>query len=905
MSFNQNPPAEPPFHGLSMDAALEAFKTSRAKGLSFSRVEEQRARHGTNQLEEAPPIPLWKKFLSQFNELVIWILIVAAVLSGMLGDWTDAAAILAIVLLNGFLSFIQEEKAGRALDALKKLSAPIARVRRDGIHQTVPARELVPGDIIELEAGDHVPADGRLIEAYRFQVQEAALTGESVPIGKDPQRAVPQNAPIGDRGNMVYMGTVAAAGKASAVVTAIGMKTELGRIAGLIERVQPEPTPLEKRLAALGKILVVVCLAIVGLVFLLQLVRGGKLLEVFLISVSLAVAAVPEGLPAVVTLALALGLQRMAKRNAIIRKLHSVETLGSVNVICTDKTGTLTRNEMTVREMLAGGTRYQVTGAGFIPRGQFLKLPGERPVEPAREADLQQALLIGARCNHARVAPRGDGSEEWRVIGDPTDGALAIAALKAGIEEPGPDRKVLHAIPFDSERKMMSMVVEEKSGDPALYAKGAPEVILPRCVAWRREGRIEPFTEADREEALRQNSEMAARALRVLALAYRDDASVKEGDTSEARLIFAGLAGMMDPPREEVKESVEKCRQAGIKPVMITGDHPETALAIARELGIAAPGDRACSGQELDDMPDDELIQRVDRFPVYARVSAEHKLRIVRAWKARGQVVAMTGDGVNDAPAVKVADIGIAMGISGTDVTKEASAMVLVDDNFTSIVSAVEEGRGIYDNIQKVLQYLLSCNLGEIAIMLVASLLGWPPPLLPIQLLWINLVTDGLPALALSLEPPEPGIMKRRPRGLRESMLPLPMTVAILLQGMLVALVTLAAFGIFYTGQPDSVSRARTVAFCVIVFDELFRSLAGRSNTLTLPRLGFFTNPYLLSAVAISFLLQLAVVTLPGVHDVFETVTRFSWEWLVMFGLALIPITIIEIVKLMRARKNS
>lgn len=889
-------------YAMSVVDVVAVFRSDPERGLRAEQVVALRAQYGSNELTEAPPTPLWKKLLDQFKDLVIWILIVAAAISGAIGEWPDTVAILAIVLLNGLLGFFQEERAEQSLAALQKLSAPMAKVIRDGVLQALQARDLVRGDVIELEAGDNVPADARLLRAFGLQVQEAALTGESVPVAKDANCVLGFAAPLGDRRNMVYMSTVLAAGKASAVVVATGMHTELGRIAGLLGRYKPEPTPLQLRLAELGKILIVVCFVIVGLIFSLQMLRGGSLLPVLLLSISLAVAAVPEGLPAVVTMALALGLQRMVKRNALIRKLPSVETLGAVTVICSDKTGTLTRNEMTVREIVAGGERFQVTGAGYAPRGQFLKTSSndrQQSVDPRSMPDLLQTLIVGTRCNNARVTPQGDGAETWQVIGDPTEGALVVAASKGGIDANDDRHRVVYEIPFDSERKMMSVVMRDNGG-LVMYTKGAPEAILSKCSGELRADTIQPLTEARRTEIVETNSEMASRALRVLALSYRELSANGTAVYEERDLVFAGLVGMIDPPREEAKEAVRKCHEAGIRPVMITGDHPATALAIAGELHISAAGDRAVTGEELDGFSDDELARQVEDISVYARVSAEHKLRVVRAWKSHKHVVAMTGDGVNDAPAVQAADIGIAMGISGTDVTKEAAAMVLTDDNFSSIVNAVEEGRCIYDNIQKVLFFLLSCNVGEILLMLVASLLGWPAPILPIQLLWINLVTDGLPALALSLEKPEPGIMQRRPRSPKESMLSMQSGLTILLQGTLVGGVTLVAFGVIYLAHPNSeevVGRARTMAFCVLVYAELLRALAARSQTLTLAQLGFLSNPHLLGAIGVSFMLQLSVVMLPFARPVFESVQHFAWEWILLFGLALTPAAVIEALK--------
>jgi Ca2+-transporting ATPase len=886
-----------PFAGAA-DVTVAGLATDATTGLTNAEAARRRERQGPNELVETPPEPRWRRLLSQFTELLVVILLIAAAVSAALGEWADAAAILAIVAVNAIIGFLQEDRAARSLESLRRMSAPQARAVRDGALAVVPAAELVPGDVIELEAGDHVPADARLLESFGVRSQESALTGESVPVDKDAAAVLEPATPLAERRNMAYRGTVIAAGKAKAVVVATGMETELGRIAGMLQRAAPEPTPLQRRLAGLGKTLAAVCLVVVGIVFALELWRGGPLLDVFLTAVSLAVAAVPEGLPAVVTIVLALGLQRLVKRNALIRKLPSVETLGSVTVICSDKTGTLTRNEMTVREVQTGSDSFQVTGTGYAPRGQFVR--SGAATEPRSHAELVRLLEIAARCNHAQVRPRRDGDDEWEVIGDPTEGALAVAALKGGIGPAGGGEHLLAEIPFDSERKMMSVVVRSAEGSDRMYAKGAPEVILARCVSGFRAPRTEPLTDSRRSEWMRAAAAMAGRGLRVLGLADRELAGDLAGKADEAELVFAGLAGMMDPPREEARAAVRKCHDAGIRPVMITGDHPVTALAVARELGIARESDAALSGGELDELADDELAARVDRIAVYARVAAEHKLRVVRAWKSRGEVVAMTGDGGNDAPAVRAADIGIAMGATGTDVTREAAAMVLTDDNFASIVAAVEEGRGIFDNIQKVLWYLLSCNVGEILLMLTASLLGWPPPLLPVQLLWINLVTDGLPALALALEPAEPDVMRRKPRPPREPILSVQTGLWLVLQGGLIAAAALTGFAIVRTLRPDDVGRARTVAFCVLVYAELFRALAARSRTLTLAQLGLFTNPPLLGAIVVSGLLQLFVVTLPFARPVFESAQEFTWEWVLMFLLALIPVTLIEVAKLVR-----
>ena len=903
------------WHALPVAEVIGLLATDPVAGLTESAAVERLETTGKNQLLEAEPPAWWWKILRQFQELVIWILLAAALISAAIGEWADAAAIVAIVLVNGLIGFLQEERARQALAALQRMSAPSARVTRDSEARLVPAGDLVPGDRIELEAGDNVPADARLLMTASLRVTEAALTGESEPVAKQADANIAMTAGLGDRVTMVHAGTVVAAGHAVAVVTQTGMQTELGQIAGMLARAEPEPTPLQRRLAELGRLLIVVCLVVVGVIFLIELSRGGDLFEVLLRAVSLAVAAVPEGLPAVVTLVLAIGLQRMAARNALVRRLPSVETLGSVTVICSDKTGTLTRNEMTVRELVTATGRYAVSGSGYDPHGTFSRLPtgGGVPVsvEPRSDADLQRLLRIGCLCNNATIQPTGDGTG-WQVVGDPTEGALVVVARKAGIGADHDCPPVLLEKPFDSERKLMSVVVEQDTV-PVVYTKGAPEVLLARCVAEQCDSEVVPLTAERRTEILATAAAMADRALRVLAHAWREFERVDEhstgvtspgrlrppADIAEEGLIFAGLAGMIDPPRDEVRQAVETCRSAGIRPVMITGDHPATALAIGRELQLVDAGANSVfTGSDLDSLTDQELAERVDQVAVYARVSAEHKLRVVKAWQRRGDVVAMTGDGVNDAPAVRAADIGIAMGVTGTDVTKEASDMVLTDDNFTSIVSAIEEGRGIYDNIQKFVHYLLSCNAGEVLLMFVAAVLGWPAPLAAIQILWLNLVTDGLPALALGLEPAEQDIMTRPPRPPRESVIPLRRGLLIGTHGLLVAAVSVVAFWITWQGDPANEAEARTLTFCVAAFAQLFFVIGCRSERRTAFSLGFFGNPYLLLAIILSALLQLAVVMLPGVQSVFEIERALQEEWALVLGLALLPVTVIELAKM-------
>lgn len=883
-----------------------ALATDAERGLSDEDARKRLELHGRNKLAEAEPPPLWRRFIRHFTDLVVVILLVAAVIAGAIGEWIDTIAILAIVVLNAALGFFQEERAGRALAALKSLSSPVAKVWRDGRLRSMPAADIVTGDRIELEAGDSVPADCRIDRAVALRTQEATLTGESAPVGKEQVDTLPPDTPLAERRNMLFMGTIVAAGKCSAIVTATGMRTELGNIAGLLEGTGSEPTPLQRRLAELGKILVAVCLFAVTVVFTLQLVRGNPLLESLIIAVSLAVAAVPEGLPAVVTMALSLGLQRMVARQALVRTLPSVETLGSVTVICSDKTGTLTRNEMTVREVVVGTVRYRVSGGGYEAEGELepLGIPEGSPERDAESHGRVVARLVeaGAWCNDAHLSQRADGS--WSVTGDPTEAALVVLARKARVEVAERERRRIGEIPFDSERKAMSVVVDHPSNGYVMFTKGAPEVVLEKCATEWIDGEEVPLSDRRRAEIAAANREMAHRALRVLAFASRSMSADEVPPYEESNLVFEGLAGLIDPPREEVRAAVNRCRSAGIRPVMITGDHPATAAAIAAELAISGPQEGVVSGRELDMMDDRALRESVQRSAVYARVSAEHKLRIVKALKANGDVVAMTGDGVNDAPAVRAADIGIAMGRTGTDVTKEASDMVLLDDNFATIVNAVEEGRGIFDNIRKFIVFLLTCNTSEILFMLFASAVGWPIPLTAVQLLWINLVTDSLPALALTMEPPEPDIMKRPPRRQSARVITRQSGAIIVIHGLIIAAVTAIAFAVVL--DRGGIDRARTVALSTMAYSQLCFAFASRSHTRTMPELGFASNPYLFGAIALAGLLQLGVIAMPFAHPIFETNAQSPFEWALVLFLALVPVTLVEVTKLVRAwRKRS
>jgi Ca2+-transporting ATPase len=900
---------------------LRALTTDKERGLTDEEATNRQRRWGRNELAEEPPISLWRRILDQVNQLVIWILIVAVVISAVAGDWIDTAAILAIVILNVAIGVFQEERANRALAALRKMASPTVRVLRSGSQRALAAAGVVPGDVLALEAGDNIPADVRLLTTFGFRCQEAPLTGESSPVDKNADDVLPASTQLADRKNMAFMGASVAAGQAAAVVVAVGMATELGQIAGMLQQYAPQPTPLQRRLAELGRILIVACLVVVAVVFSLHLYRGGEFLEVLLLSISLAVAAVPEGLPAVVTLTLAVGLQRMVKRNALIRRLPSVETLGAVTVICTDKTGTLTRNEMTIREIIAGGKHYDVTGTGFTPHGEFLLHEtahsagplhdenfdrpnhiGHSPcaINPISERDLFQVLMVGAHCNKASLQRPGNGRESWSIVGDPTEGALLVAAAKAGIDVEQREAEVIHEIPFDSDRKAMSVVVRDDDSRVIMYTKGAPEVILNKCAGELRAGSIIELADERRREIRAISSELASQALRVLALAYREHHPDDGPEYAEEKLVFAGIMGMIDPPREEAIEAVRQCREAGIRPVMITGDHPETAQAIARETGIFHENDRVVTGRELDQWSADQLAEGVKTIPVYARVSAKDKLRVVEAWQACGDVVAMTGDGVNDAPAIKTADIGVAMGRTGSDVTKETADMVLMDDNFASIVKAVEEGRGIFDNIQKFVHYLLSCNAAEVLLMLIAGIAGWPAPLSALQILWINLVTDGLPALALGMEPPERDVMRRSPRAKREPVITWARGLQMLGHGLLMAATASATFWWIYRGDAPRAALAQSVTFCVMAYMQLFYSFSCRSLRDTMPEVGLFTNPYLLGAIAASSVIQFFLVIMPASRVVFEIKPDVLSEWPLIAIAALVPVTTIEITKLVR-----
>ena len=940
-------------HNVPLDKVATALGTDISHGLSSAEVRARLAQYGPNQLKETPGPTIWQLLFEQFKDFLVLLLLGSATVSVLLGEYVDAIAIMAIVIINAILGVMQDWRAEQSLRALKRMAAPTATVVRDGRQENIPAEGLVPGDLVVLSAGNHVPADLRLVESVNLRIQEAALTGESTPVEKNAMAVLGSDVPIGDRQNSTFMGTLVTYGRGKGIVSSTGMHTQFGLIAQMLSAVSSEETPLQKRLEQLGKVLGSGALAICGVIFLVGVVRDTRfslilppgsgsalsgpqwalamfnslvgylnlyqkqLLELFMTAVSLAIAAVPEGLPAVVTICLALGMQRMVRRHALLRRLPAVETLGTATAICSDKTGTLTQNEMTVTQVWAAGRLYHVGGQGYSPYGEFRQ--GEQAIEPESFRPLRLMLKAALLCNDAhleRVEPaNGTLRETWRMVGDPTEGALVVLAGKAGLWRDAVEQAEprVAEVPFDSETKRMTTIHALQGGETPFraYVKGAPDLLLALCSHYQGVDGMLPLTDAARAQIMQANDDLASQALRVLAIAYRplESAQTEGLNWADARnLVFLGLTGMIDPPRPEVRAAVDICRQAGIKPVMITGDHQDPAVAIGKELNFFGADSLTLTGAELDKLSDaqfDALVQRVD---VYARVSPQHKVRIVEALKKAGHIVAMTGDGVNDAPALKRADIGIAMGITGTDVAKETADMILTDDNFASIVSAVEEGRIIYSNIRKFVYYLLSCNVGEILIIFLAMLAGLPLPLRPIHLLWLNLVTDGLPALALGLETGEPGIMQRPPRPAREPIINREMALSTIVQAIAITATTLGGFLLGLRLYPDSLTAAQTIAFVTLISAELFRASTSRSERYPLLRLGLFSNKYMVWATLSSFVLMLGVVYLPLFEPIFYTHNLPLRDWLYILPLTLIPSIAAEVGKWIvsqRARRAS
>jgi Ca2+-transporting ATPase len=889
-------------HNLEVSEVLASLD-SKPDGLSQEEAQHRLAQFGHNELAAGEKISPWKIFLEQFKNFLIIILLVAVVLSAIMGEVADAVVIFAIILFAAGLGFIQEYRAEKAMEALKKMAAPLASVLRNGKEVEIPSRELVPGDIILLRTGDRIPADARLIEAVNLKADEASLTGESVPVEK-AAKILPGEISIGDRKNMAFTGTAAVYGRGTAVVTATGMATEFGKIATMLREVKKEQTPLQINLDKLGKWIAIGSLVLCFILAVIGVLRGHAILEMLIWGVSLAVAAVPEALPAVVTISLALGVQKMVRRNALIRKLPAVETLGCTTFICSDKTGTLTQDQMTIRRLYVDGRLIDVTGVGYEPKGEFHF--GGKPLSPEKDTALQRLLQIGSLCNDTSLTSAND---IWEIKGDPTEGALVVTAAKAGLwqkELQGQSPRI-HEIPFSSETKRMTTVHQTSQGKIA-YSKGAPEVILSSCSHIYRNGQETKLNDADKNNILSVSLEMAGDALRVLGLSYKrlpDTAGTTEA--VEQDMVFVGLAGMIDPPREEVKEAVKLCDQAGIKSVMITGDHKLTAVSIARELGILKEG-AAFTGAEIDNLSDEEFEALAEKIEVYARVSPAHKLRVVEALTKKGHVVAMTGDGVNDAPALKKADIGVAMGITGTDVTKEASDMVLTDDNFASIVSAVEEGRGIFGNIKKYLIYLLSCNFGEIllmaAVILFGPLMGLPAgtiPLIAIQLLYVNLATDGLPAIALSIDQPDLDVMKQKPRPRNQTIFTAPVLRYLAGAGIWTALVTLGVF-LWAIDSGKDFLEAQGLCFITLILIEFFNAFNCRSLEYSLFKIGPFSNKWLIWSILITLAMTIPIFYVPFLQEVFHAYALSLTDWLIAILSASTIFIAAEIYKLIISR---
>ncbi|HEY8248987.1 MAG TPA: HAD-IC family P-type ATPase [Burkholderiales bacterium] len=909
-------------HAKPIDQVVAALQAHLEHGLTGEEARARLQKFGANELTEKPRPGFLALLGDQFNNYLVIILIIAALIALALGEWVDSVAIMCIVVLNAIVGVIQESKAEQALAALKKMAAPNAQALRDNHQVTVPGRELVPGDIVLLEAGNYVPADLRLVSSVNLKVEEASLTGESVPVEKNARAVLDPEIPLGDRKNSAFMGTMVTYGRGRGLVTGTGMNTQIGLIAEMIQSFEAEDTPLQQKLQQLGKVLGTACIAICAVVLVYGLFRDTRLTEIFslglveylraeqkdiinlfMTAVSLAIAAVPEGLPAIVTICLALGMQQMIKRNALIRKLPAVETLGCATVICSDKTGTLTQNEMTVVQGWSGGKRFKVTGEGYDPSGHFLL--EDKRFEAAADPDAKLLLQGALLCNDAVL-------DQGRIIGDPTEGAMAVVAVKAGLQRAELEKSMprVQEIPFDSERKRMT-TIHAVEGKPFAFVKGAPDVVLDLCTHVMKNGQAVPITDPLRKEILDQNRDLASHALRVLSVAVRPLDAVPENPqpgTVEKDLTFIGLLGMIDPARPEVIEAVRVANGAGLKSVMVTGDHKDTAEAIAREIGILTPGGLVLTGPEIERMSDAELAASTDKLQVCCRVSPQHKTRIVDAMKASGHVAAMTGDGVNDAPALKRANIGVAMGITGTDVSKQTADMVLTDDNFASIVAAIEQGRIIYSNIRKFVYFLLACNVGEILIIFGAMLFGMPIPLRPVHLLWLNLVSDGAPALALGMEKGDKDIMSHPPRPPKEPVINRDMAIGI---GVIALVDAIAILTVFYLGlqrYPGHLEAAQTLAFVTLCVSELVRAFTARSEYHSIFSIGVFSNRWMVWAVGASLLLVLMVVYVPFLQPFFDTVPLTLDDWLMMapfFFASAIAMELLKFYFRSRARRQS
>ncbi|AIF43815.1 calcium-translocating P-type ATPase, SERCA-type [Virgibacillus sp. SK37] len=863
------------------------------RGLSPKQVEQRRKQYGFNVLESQKNVSKWLLFLKQFQDFMVLVLLAATLIAGILGEYVDAIAIMVIVLVNGFIGYFQEQKAENSLEKLKELSAPMASVFRDGKWEKIPSREVVVGDIVRITSGDRVPADIRITKSNSLETEESALTGESLPVAKHATPINREHVDAQDQVNMGFMGTLVTRGSAIGIVVGTGMNTMMGQIASLMVNTKKVMTPLERKLAELGKILIVVALFLTALVVVLGVIQGHPIYNMFLAGVSLAVAAIPEGLPAIVTVALSLGVQRMIRKKAIVRKLSAVETLGCASVICSDKTGTMTENKMTVKELFLNGEQLYVSGDGYDIRGDFYhsdtKLDTNYP-------NLQEMLMYGMLCNNANLQVK---KGKYLVDGDPTDGALLVVARKLGLTAALEENyRIVKEIPFDSDRKRMSIVIEDENGMRFLITKGAPDVLLPRSSFHLTAGGRARLDTVDSQSIQAAVGRMADKALRTLAIAIKPLAKSDSLETGflEKDLTFIGLYGMMDPPRKEVKAAIEECRQAGIRTVMITGDHVKTAKAIASKLNILPEHGLVLEGHQLNKLSVNELKDVIEDTYVFARVTPEHKLKIVEAFQEKGHIVAMTGDGVNDAPAIKASDIGISMGISGTDVTKEASSLILMDDNFATIKSAIQEGRNIYENIRKFIRYLLASNVGEILVMLFAMLLALPLPLVPVQILWVNLVTDGLPAMALGLDKAESDVMKKNPRNPREGVFARGLGYKIITRGIVIGIVTLLAFIITYQNNPENLVYGQTMAFTTLVMAQLIHVFDCRSEHSVFSR-NPFENMYLVFAVISSLLLVLVVIYWEPLQPIFHTTSLSLRDWMLILGLSALPTVLFGFTK--------
>jgi P-type Ca2+ transporter type 2C len=923
------------WHSADANQALEQLHSNPQTGLTATQVQQRQQQYGLNELQETGGRSAWIILLDQFKNVMLLLLIAVAIISGVLDflDWRagafkghdipfkDTVAILAIVILNGVLGYVQESRAEKALAALKNLASPRVRVLRDGRVNEINAKELVPGDLMLLEAGMQIAADGRLVEAVNLQVREAALTGEAQAVEKQVECILPEETSIGDRSNMAFQGTEVVQGRGMVLVTGTGMQTELGKIAAMLQAVESEPTPLQQRMDQLSKVLVYGALTLVAIVVVGGLLIGGigQLRELLEVSLSMAVAVVPEGLPAVITVTLALGTQRMVRRQALIRRLPAVETLGSVTTICSDKTGTLTQNKMVVQSVHPHLMSMQVTGSGYSPIGEFLADDASTPITEPQQTDLQALLLTGLLCNDAALQKE---KGEWSIWGDPTEGALVVAAAKAGFEQNHWQYQLprLREVPFSSERKRMSVIVSRPTvgngNSPVelpyapddtpwiLCCKGSPELVLEHCQQIQMQGQVHALTPDLRQQILEQNNRLARHGLRVLGVAHKPIAVLPAAGSeahSEQAMVWLGLVSILDAPRPEVREAVACCRSAGIRPVMITGDHQLTAQAIAEDLGIAQPGEPVLTGRDLEKLSAEELQDAVGQVNIYARVAPEHKLRIVQALQHCHKIVAMTGDGVNDAPALKQADIGIAMGITGTDVSKEASDMVLLDDNFATIVSAVEEGRVVYTNIRRFIKYILGSNIGEVLTIAASPLLLGTAgvPLTPLQILWMNLVTDGLPALALAVEPAEPNVMRRDPYYPGESIFARGLGWYMIRIGVVLAVITIALmlWSYAYTQGSGDPERWKTMVFTTLCLSQMGHALAVRSNARLTVELDPLSNPFLLLAVGLTTVLQLMLIYVPQLRDFFGTHWLNATELLICLGVSSLLFVWVELEK--------